>query len=306
MTSNILYAQDMPNEWMIYQKQRHEHPELFGLKSTGLAMLDTLLEGGIELGQYVLIGGAQKAGKTTLLMKLADSFARQRVNSIFFSAEMNNMQLGSMLFSTYSGIERSRIRKLGLEIADWTRLEIAGEKIEQLTLAFDFGFSTVSDIIDSIEEVEAKVGEPVKAIFGDYIHLMEEPGIKGNMVQEIASISKKLKRLTMSRVAKGNFPIAVIFASQLSREAVKGEVWSATSFYGSGQLERDMDLGMIISAARDETASDRREIPNRRKITIVGSRETPTGECEVAYNPNTATISDAVALKATLRSRVWE
>ena len=294
--NNLLYADQMAVVWPEYQRQRHANPEKYALRSTGLRQLDVILAGGIELGQYVLIGGAQKSGKTTLLMKVAKTFGMQRVNSILFSAEMTNMQLGTMLFSTYSGVERTKMRALGLEIADWEKIEVAGKEIEKLTLAFDYGFSTINDIVYIIPEVEAKTGIPVQAIFGDYIHLMEDPTPGNNRMNEIARISRGLKRLSNSlRDKEGNFhdPMAVIFAAQLNREAVKAQIIESTSFLGSGQLERDMDIGMIISKMKDDITATR-DHKFLRKVTVVDSRETDVGDCIVAYDGATATISDKI------------
>jgi len=138
--------------WQAYQKLRHEKPELFGLKSTGLASLDFILQGGVEFGQYVLVGGAQKMGKSTLLKHIANAYGEQDVNSIFFTAEMTNMQLGTMFVSGATGIERSRIRGLGLETEDWARISEAADEISKLSLTFNYGFSTLTDIKNIIIE----------------------------------------------------------------------------------------------------------------------------------------------------------
>ena len=304
MANRLLYANELTTEWLAYQRLRYQYPEKFALKRTGLKQLDLILEGGIELGQYVLIGGAQKAGKTTMLLKVAKSFGEQGVNSVIFSAEMSNMQLGTMLFSTISGVERSKIRKLGLEIADWGLLETAAGEIGHLSIAFDYGFSSVRDITKIIPEIEAKTQMPVQAVFGDYIHLMEDPDSRGSRQDEIASISRSLKRMALNAKfgGVGHDPMAVIFAAQLNREAVKGRLIQATSFLGSGQLERDMDIGLIIHEVEDEI--NKRPIPNIRKITVVGSRETPVGDCEIMYNGATATLSDKVTVQT--KERYWE
>ena len=304
MANRLLYADELASEWMDYQMLRYKHPEKFALKRTGLKQLDLILEGGIELGQYVLIGGAQKSGKSTMILKVAKAFGEQLVNSVIFSAEMTNMQLGTMLFSTISGVERSKIRKLGLEIADWAKLESATGEIGRLTVAFDYGFSSVKDITKIIPEIEAKIKMPVHAVFGDYIHLMEDPDSRGSRQDEIASISRSLKRMALNSKFGGieHDPIAVIFAAQLNREAVRGHLIQATSFLGSGQLEREMDIGFIIHEVEDEVS--KRPLPNIRKITVVGSRETPVGECEVMYNGSTATLSDKVTVLT--KERYWE
>jgi replicative DNA helicase len=293
-----LSASELMVTWQAYQRLRHEQPELFGLKSTGLASLDFILQGGVEFGQYVLIGGSQKSGKTTLIKHMANAYGEQDVNSIFFSAEMTNMQLGTMFVSGATGIERSRIRGLGLEVEDWEKISEAAPDIGRLSLTFNYGFSTLTDIKNIIMEIESVTGRPIRAIFGDYIHLMEGPG-GFNRQEAIAWISRGLKMLSITR----ELPMAVFFAAQLNRESVKGGLIQATAFLGSGQLERDMDIGMIIHNVKDDI--DGKDIPNVKQITVVGSRETAVGECRVNYNGATATLSNQVKIVQGQKESYW-
>ena len=64
--SSTVSSKELSSQWIQIQKHKQEHPELYRLKSTGLAALDKILGGGLEPGQFVLVGGAQKSGKTTL------------------------------------------------------------------------------------------------------------------------------------------------------------------------------------------------------------------------------------------------
>jgi replicative DNA helicase len=297
LAQRTLSAEEMMQNWIRYQKLRHEYPEYFGLKSTGLASLDYILGGGVEYGQYVLVGGAQKSGKSTLLKHIAKSYGEQDVNSVFLSAEMTNMQVGTMFVSEATQIDRTRIRGLGLKDADWEIIEDKARDISKLSITFNYGFSTVKDIVECIDQVEYITQRPVKAVFGDYIHLMESKA-GSNRQEQIASISRSLKLLTMTR----KMPMAVFMAAQLNRESVKGVVIEMTSFLGSGQLERDMDIGLIIHNVKDD---DGDIVPNEKQITVVGSRETDTGECRVSYNGSTATLSNHLKIVQNQKESYW-
>jgi len=297
LTQRTMSAGQMVLTWKAYQRLRHEKPELFGLKSTGLASLDFILQGGVEFGQYVLVGGAQKGGKTTLLKHIAKTYGEQQVNSIFFSAEMTNMQIGSMFVSGATQIERSRIRALGLNAQDWEKIDAVEEEIRDLSLHFNYGFATIKDIKDVVKEVEKVTERPVRAIFGDYIHLMESK-IGGNRQEQIASISRRLKLFSITH----HMPVAVFMAAQLNRESVKGTVIEMTSFLGSGQLERDMDIGMIVHAVKDDDGDD---MPHQKQISVVGSRETGIGECRISYNAETATLGDNKKIVSGQKDDYW-
>jgi replicative DNA helicase len=282
-------AKVFKQRWLEHQRERHAHPELFKLVSTGLCTLDDALSGGYELGQYVIIGGAQKSGKTTLLLKFMRAAAAQKKRFIFFGAEMTNLQIGSMLFSNMTGIERTKIRKIGLEIQDWTALERVGNEIETWSGYFNYGFSTLKDLNIVIKECEDQLGLPVEIIFGDYIQLMEAREVKGGRANEIEAISRGLKHLTIDRKA----PMAAVFNAQLNRQSIRGGLVDANSFLGSGALERDMDLGLIIHEVKDEITGTRVK-EHEKEIVIVGSRETGIGTIPVLYNGATATIEDKI------------
>lgn len=300
--SNLITAAEMSPQWLELQHQRQLHPEIYAPKSTGLKQLDAVLQGGIELGQFALIGGEPGTGKTTLLSTVAKSFGQQKVNSVFLSAEMTTMQLGTIFFTSYSDVERSKIRSIGLEIADWARLEIAGQEISKLTLAFDYGFASVDDVDQAIDEVEAKTGMKCHAVFGDYIHLMSESGFRGNRNDEISYISKGLNRLKNN---KNKVLRAIIFAAQLKKEGVKQVLADMQQFYGSAQLGWDMDIGLILATIRDEVSAER-ILPNARKVTVVKSRETGVGEpFEIGYDGSRGKFFDKVQIVTQAPPRNW-
>jgi len=126
-------------------------------------------------------------------------------------------------------------------------------------------------------------------IIVDYIQLMEAPEIKGkgNRVQELEYISRNLKRKSIEREK----PLLVIAATQMNRVSIRGNMIDANSFLGTGSLERDMDVGMIIHPYVNPL--DHAEVKNRKTITVVGSRESDIGTTDVYYNGSIAMIQDA-------------
>lgn len=283
-----LSSEELAHFWLERQRHRQEHPEKYSLKSTGLSELDKKLGGGIEAGQYVIIGGAQKSGKTTVMINIAKAYAKQKLNFVWFGAEMNNMQIGNMLFSNVTGIDRTTIRNLQVISQDWERLENAEKEIAKYTGYWNYGFSTIDSIGKIIGEVEALLGKPLDAIFVDYIQLMEAANIKGGRTAEIEFISRQLKRFTLAH----STPLTVFTASQLNRESIRSKLYDANAFLNSGSLERDMDIGLIVRDVVDDITM--RPATNKKEISIVGSRETGVGSVFCYYNGSNALIGDLV------------
>lgn len=281
------------DRWAAYQKRRHENPEEFGLISTGLKSLDTLLDGGVEPGQYVVIAGPPKGAKTTLALNVAKAFAKQGKSVLWCGAEMSNIQMASMLLSNVSKIPRKKIRSIQLEEADWQTLEKAAESIRKFRSYFCHGIAEIDEIQDVIQTVEDLQSKTLDAVFIDYLQLLSAPGVKGGRVQEIEYLSRNMKYFTGK---DGSLRIVVVL-SQLNRESVRSELWKASSFLGSGAMERDMDVGLIVHDKIDELASQKKPDPTRKVIEIVGSRETETGTCTVHYDGTIALFADATEEK---------
>lgn len=299
---DLITSEELSKEWIAKQKLRHSNPELFGLKSTGLKTLDEILGGGIELGQLVYAGGKEKSGKTTLLTTMAQSFAEQKMNYAMLSAEMTNMQMGNLLFSNIADVERTLIRSIKLETIHWQKIEKAGKKIADFTGYWGYGFSTISDIVAVLDHIEKETNKPVDAVILDYIQLMEVEKVKMNRVQEIEYISRSLKRMSIDR----GQPMIVVAATQLNRESIRSKLYDAQAFLGSGALERDMDIGLIVHDIETPLTVSKVKT-NKKKITIVGSRETKADSIEVYYDGSKARMADLYVGEAIdLYAKYWE
>jgi replicative DNA helicase len=291
--SQTINSKDLAKHWIDTQRKKHEHPELYKLKSTGLVSLDNALGGGVEPGQFVLVGGAQKSGKTTLLSCMTEAFAKQGMKILFLSGEMTTLQTANLFFSRMARIDRTRIRSVSLDNDDWVKLDRVAEQFAEFGIWWNHGFSTVSDIDKIVVGIEKSTGEAFDAIIVDYIQLMEAPEIKGkgNRVQELEYISRNLKRRSINTL--GN-PALVVAATQMNRQSIRGSLYDANSFLGSGSLERDMDIGMIIHSVVDPITHF--EDRYQKEIVIVGSRETGNNDgrpIKTFYNGTIALIEDA-------------
>lgn len=282
-----LTSKEMKHFWLERQQLRRDNPELFALVSTGLKGWDNILGGGVEYGQMLVVGGAQKSGKSTLLLHLAKTWAQQGINFLWCGAEMTNMQIGTMLFSNISGISRTKIRAIDITISDWSELLVAGEEIEDYSGYWNYGFATMGDIYKTIKEVEEKHDTRIKAILIDYLQLMDAPEAGRNRTDQLAFLSRSMKKLTVNRKE----PMIVAVAAQLNRESIRGHIVDANAFLGSGAIERDMDIGVIVDPIKDEYTPGQ-YLPNKKKIVVVGSRETAVDNCDVFFDGATATFDD--------------
>lgn len=306
----VTSSRNLARDWLIWQRDRHEHPEKYPMLSTGLATLDDCLGGGRERGQLLYLGGGPKSGKTTLLKTFAMEDGRCGRNFIWFGAEMNNLQTGTLLFSNISGIDRTRIRNPNtvLALADWAKLEDAAAEIETYSGYWTYGFSTLQDILEMITSIESD-GVVIDSIYGDYIQLMEQPGMRDPQT-ELKYISRGLKKLTISHIhAKTKEPvlISVNFAAQFNRASVLAQNYSKSSFLGSGSLERDCDIGLGVQEMIDPVTGIESETV-RQVLFLAGREYKSSRPLTVGYNGACAEFYDLPESQSTdpeIVNNVW-
>lgn len=266
---SIMSAPELVAHFAALQTKKADNPALHKPKTTGIPPLDEHI-GGIALGQYIIIGGPPKGGKTSLMVSLAGTMGKNKVKFLYISLEMGNMQIAAMMHANVGNIDRDRFRDVTLAADDWENLANAGEEIASYQGYFHSGAWEMSDIIKVLEAIENDIIQP-EVVFIDYLQLIERGEYRtGNRAIELASISRRLKQLTL----REKHPIAVVVGSQLSNEAIRSRDYTGTSYLGSGAIFRDMDWGIIITPSYDETGE---EIPTERNIVITGAREGKTG-----------------------------
>lgn len=140
---------------------------------TGIGQLDdTVL---ITSGMMVGLLGAPSSGKTSLSLNFLEHQSNNGIGSLFISADMTDNLLYARLMQRYCGINFKHI----LEEIKLKPYKLWPSKIknawDQVLANFkNVGFSfqsgpTVEDIARRIEEQEQITGNPVKALFVDYL-----------------------------------------------------------------------------------------------------------------------------------------
>lgn len=282
-----LYSREFIGEWRTLQEKRKANPHKYRLRSTGLVGLDNLLEGGVEHGQVIIYGGAQKVGKSTLLLHTAKTFGLHKDPFAVFSLEMHNTALATRLLCDMSGVEKNRIRRIEWNDSEWERLNTQADIVSQFDSWWSYGIPTVAGIKRVLRDVKEETGVFVDTIFVDYMQLMSQPG-KSLRTEELSDISHSFKRMAI----EFGQPMLIFLAAQVNREAAKSHTVSANDFLGTGDIERDMDIGVIIHTVKDDDGEVRDDV---RQLTVVGSRETGIGSVPIRFNGKTSSVRDMEA-----------
>ena len=206
--------------------------------STGLRHLDRMLAGGLRAGELMVIGARPKMGKTALVLSLARAMAREH-GVLVLSQEMPVTELVARNVAALGRINLADLRR-GTEMpaAVWDGVTEAAEHMRGLQLVLDDQRAlTLMDVRRKM--VDAKRRHGVDVVIIDFLQLMAGEGDNRN--QELDRISNGLKAMA------GEFGVAVILLSQLSREADKRAGPPVmTDLRDSGAIEAAADIIALL------------------------------------------------------------
>lgn len=216
---------------------RHEMTRQRGSQpthSTGLADLDRALGGGLEMGEFVVIGGRPSQGKTAIGLQILDNLAEQGLKTAFISEEMTPEKIGA----------RTLKRLTSMPEADWA--DHAAEVRKALASHFTGRTPTVvtnslgrtSLVVAEIERLYRTQG--LDAVCIDYVQLLKGRG-QGEFEQITDSI-RELKTLTT------RLDIITLALGQLNRESSKrpDPTPRLTDLKGSGEWEQAADVAILL------------------------------------------------------------
>lgn len=221
---------------------------------TGFSTLDSILDGGLYPGLYI-IGALTSLGKTTFTLQAADQIARAGHDVLFFSLEMSRMELIAKSISRYT-FEISKREGMSQDKAKTTRGILSGrwgkytaDEMELMAAATDeyreqtagriwhfegVGDIGVSQIREAVEKHISITGRSPVVII-DYLQILAPVDMRASDKQNTDKNVLELKRLSRD---KG---IPIIGISSLNRDNYTAPI-NAAAFKESGAIEYSSDV----------------------------------------------------------------
>lgn len=210
---------------------------------TGYHKLDDIT-GGWQNGDLIIIAARPSMGKTALALNMArNSWVKYGVPIGVFSFEMNNRSLAQRVLTAEARVDATRARNGQLNKEEWDQLKVAKDKLRGINIFLDD--SADSSVSYVVSRARKMVRDGAKCIIIDYLQLMSSEA--GNREQEIAKITRALKKLAME------LDIPIILLSQLNRgvEYRTDKRPVLADLRESGAIEQDADIvGFVYRAER--------------------------------------------------------
>lgn len=240
-----------------YRSIQEKGGALVGI-STGFQTFDQVT-GGLQAEQFTVLIGPQKAGKSSIMLRMAVAAQDSAKNVLFFGFEMTNREQGARYDGLRAGFNYNKMLHNKMTAADWKKLDKAIRAQEQKT---DMIF--VHDATTTLSGLAAKVHQyKPDIVFVDGVYMMDSeiPGVEAMDTRSLTKISRGLKRLAQSR------KIPVVASTQALDWKWNPKQGLTTKAAGYTQaFGQDCDYMFGVEPADDENIAKLRLITGRSAV----------------------------------------
>lgn len=246
-------------------RSMRERPERI---ASGLRDLDDLIDGGVGLGEVLVLAARPGGGKSSLAAQWATAAARSGQGVLFVSGEMKPADLLTRMLGQ---VERVNVRTLAYNPRDREILAAAGQeaKVWPIVFAGPGRLNTVESIHAATRHLARTRG--LRLLVIDYLQLLDTVQKTESLRVRMTEITRRLKLLALSE------NVAVLLLSQL-RRSDDDHLPTLADLKESGSIEQDADL--VVMLHRPQTAG---ETGSLVKVLIRKNRRGRTGAVESVF-----------------------
>lgn len=198
-----------------------------------------LSEGGIGMGEVMVIAAPTSCGKSQLALNIATRcMQKQKIPALIFSLEMPQKQVMKRIVHSVSGINPRRIRERLVRQEERIVLDKAIEEVESLPIFTSHSVKSIDDLIIQSRTMKRKHGIGLVVI--DYLQLIPWNSNKSGKTEAISEISHKIKQMAIE------LDVAIMLLSQVNREGSKSESLQLYHLRDSGDIENDADIILMM------------------------------------------------------------
>lgn len=234
--------------------------------------------GGWQKTDLIILAARPAVGKTafSLACALACASAAHHGGPVgIFNLEMAHGQMTKRMISSLAGVDFEKVQKPWIATQEeLQRVHEAGNRLAQMKIVIDDTAGlTITELRVKARRMKKRQG--IKLLIIDYLQLMTA-GVdnRGNREQEIAKISRELKKLAK------DLEIPVIALSQLSRglETRADNEPKLSDLRESGSIEQDSDIVIFLYGADKKTLAQKPELAGKVMVNIAKHRNGETKE----------------------------
>lgn len=258
----------------ISERKKREGTTVSGVP-TGFVDLDELTNGWQD-SELIIVAARPSVGKTALALNLVEHACVDcNLAALFVSLEMSHLELAERLLCSRARVNGHLLRTGRIGSDDMHKLIHTGEELSSSQLFIDdTPGQTMLRIAATARRLKLRPG--LRLIVIDYLQLIEADDRSVNRVEQISTISRRLK--TLARELR----VPVIALSQLNRgvEAREGHRPRMSDLRESGSIEQDAD---VVALMHRDDAYNPQENPGQADLIIAKQRNGPIGDVKLTF-----------------------
>lgn len=237
---------------------------------TGYKELNQMLNGGFDVGLYVL-GGKSGIGKTALCLQLADQIAKLGQKVLYFSYEMTASELLKRSFIRLSDKKYNMSSDIVTILSD-NEIKEKYKEIGDNLYIFDTYKSNTLDSESYIHEVDKVIHEYIATtnnkpfVVIDYLQIMNDKEYTPTLREKFRNISRTLKQISTKH------DITVLVISSINRSAYNDKP-SLDAFKECGEIEYSSNGAFILTELKLIDDCYKNSSPDELGLMIVKGRD---------------------------------
>lgn len=243
---------------------------------TGYIDLDKLTAG-LQDSELIIVAARPSVGKTAFTLNLVRHIAVEEKAPVFFvSLEQSRVELAERLLSAQASVNSHNLRVGRINEDDHRRiLQASGPLREAKIFIDDSPGQSMLRIAANARRIKMKHG--LRAVFVDYLQLVEPDPQYDTRQEQVAAISRRLKALAKE------LKVPVVACAQLNRGVelrAEGEPKLA-DLRESGSIEQDADTVMLLHRPKDKNTGQ--ELDAILEVIVAKQRNGPTGRVVLTH-----------------------
>ncbi|HEV3078325.1 MAG TPA: replicative DNA helicase [Gemmataceae bacterium] len=251
-----------------------DHLAISGLP-TGYVDLDEKTAG-FQNSELVIVAARPSVGKTAFALNVVRHLVVEDNKPIFFvSLEQSRIELAERLLCCQARVDSHKLRKGHLSSEEMDRMIEAAEFLRRAKLFID-DTPALNMLRIAANARRLKLRHHIRAVFVDYLQLIEPDNRRDSRQEQVAAISRRLKHL--ARELK--IPVVALAQVNRSSEDRQDHKPRLADLRESGGIEQDADTVMLLH--RPEMYEPGQH-EGTVEVMIAKQRNGPTGEITLTY-----------------------
>lgn len=205
---------------------------------TPWSYLNNACRGGIHDTELWGLSAVIKNGKSVFVKQWAQFLQSRGTRSLYFSREMSEIQIMYRMLAPLTEIPVSQIR-FGLDENRINRLINATHHVESGHLFFDTKSSTVTEVRTRVREMIRL--EKIEVVFIDYLQCFSTGRKSYGRADEVGPVWRGMKDIAQ------DFNTRIVAVAQFNRTAFQNERPRFHQTEGSGEAEKAVSVGLVLS-----------------------------------------------------------